>query len=70
MGSISDSQYDEYVKEKGYSADDLIGKDGLEASLESTLRGTDGVKTILVNSGGDYIETLGETQPTAVKMYT
>ena len=67
MGSISDSQYDEYVKEKGYSADDLIGKDGLEASLESTLRGTDGVKTILVNSGGDYIETLGETQPTAGK---
>ena len=67
MGSISDSQYDEYVNEKGYSADDLIGKDGLEASMESVLRGTDGVKTILVNSGGDYIETLGETQPVAGK---
>ena len=67
MGSISDSQYEEYVNEKGYSADDLIGKDGLEASMESVLRGTDGVKTILVNSGGDYIETLGETQPVAGK---
>ena len=67
MGSISDSQYEEYVTEKGYNADDLIGKDGLEASLESTLKGTDGVKTIMVNSGGDYIETLSETEPVAGK---
>ncbi|MDD5926636.1 MAG: penicillin-binding transpeptidase domain-containing protein [Firmicutes bacterium] len=67
MGSISDSQYDEYVNEKGYNADDLIGKDGLEASLESVLHGTDGIKTVLVNSNGDYIETLGETEPVAGK---
>ena len=55
MGSISDSQYDTYVKERGYSSDDLIGKDGIEASMESTLRGSDGIRTILVNSSGDYI---------------
>ena len=67
MGSISDSQYDTYVKERGYSSDDLIGKDGIEASMESTLRGSDGIRTILVNSSGDYIETLGETEPVAGK---
>lgn len=65
MGSISDSQYDTYVKELGYSSDDLIGKDGIEASMESTLRGSDGIRTILVNSSGDYIETLDETEPVA-----
>ena len=67
MGSISDSQYEEYVTEKGYSADDLIGKDGIEATMESSLRGTDGVKSILVNSSGDYVETISETEPVAGK---
>lgn len=67
MGSISDSQYEEYVTEKGYKATDLIGKDGLEAALESTLKGKDGVKSIRVNSVGDYIEVLNETEPEAGK---
>lgn len=67
MGSISDSQYDRYVKELGYSPKDLIGKDGIEASMEHYLRGKDGVKTILVNSGGNYIETISETEPVAGK---
>lgn len=67
MGSISDYQYEEYVTEKGYEATDLIGKDGIEASMESYLRGTDGVKSVRVNSTGDYIETVGETEPVAGK---
>ncbi|MBR5230163.1 MAG: hypothetical protein IKW01_04825 [Firmicutes bacterium] len=67
MGSISDSQYELYVNERGYNADDLIGKDGLEASMEQYLHGIDGTKTILVNSGGDYIETISETEPVAGK---
>ncbi len=67
MGSISDSQYEEYVNEKGYSSDDLIGKDGIEASMEDELRGIDGIKSILVNSSGDYIETISETEPVAGK---
>ena len=33
------SQYEEYVTEKGYNATDLIGKDGIEASMESYLKG-------------------------------
>ena len=67
MGSISDYQYEEYVTEKGYNATDLIGKDGIEAAMESYLKGTDGVKTVRVNSTGDYIETISETEPVAGK---
>ena len=65
MGSISDSQYNKYVNELGYSSDDLIGKDGLEATMESYLHGTDGLETIIVNSAGDYIETISQTEQKA-----
>ena len=65
MGSISDSQYEEYVTEKGYNADDLIGKDGIEASMEEYLKGTDGITQVRVNSTGDYIDTISETEPVA-----
>ncbi len=65
MGSISDAQYEVYVNERGYSSDDLIGKDGIEASMEDKLHGTDGIKSILVNSYGDYIETISDTEPKA-----
>ena len=67
MGSISDSEYEYYVEENGYDADDLIGKDGIEASMESKLHGTDGVKTIQINSSGDYIDTISETAPVSGK---
>ena len=67
MGSISDSEYEEYVEENGYDADDLIGKDGIEASMESVLRGIDGVQTIQVDSSGNYIDTISETEPVSGK---
>lgn len=67
MGSISDSQYEEYVNEKGYNASDLIGKDGIEASMEAYLKGTDGIKAVRVDSGGNYVATLSETEPVAGK---
>ncbi|MBQ8563567.1 MAG: hypothetical protein IJ443_06735 [Firmicutes bacterium] len=67
MGSISDSEYEYYVEENGYDPDDLVGKDGIEASMESKLHGTDGVTTIRVNSSGDYIDTISETEPQSGK---
>ena len=67
MGSISDGEYEYYVKENGYDPDDLIGKDGIEASMESKLHGIDGVTTVRVNSNGDYIDTLSETEPVSGK---
>ena len=67
MGSISDSEYQYYVEENGYSADDLVGKDGIEASMENKLRGTDGVRVVQVNSNGHYIDTISETEPVSGK---
>jgi len=67
MGSISDSEYEYFVEENGYDADDLIGKDGIEASMEEKLHGTDGVTTVQVNSNGDYIDTISETEPVSGK---
>ncbi len=65
MGSISDSEYESYVTEKGYGPSDLIGKDGIERSMEDKLRGQDGVETIQVNSSGDYMHTIDKTEPIA-----
>ncbi len=67
MGSISDTQYEEYVTNNGYNVSDLIGKDGIEAALESVLHGTDGIKTIQIDSSGNYISTISETEPEAGK---
>ena len=67
MGSISDSEYEYYVEENGYDPDDLIGKDGIEATMESKLHGTDGVTTVQVNSNGDYIDTISKTEPVSGK---
>ncbi|MGN0658922.1 MAG: peptidoglycan D,D-transpeptidase FtsI family protein [Emergencia sp.] len=60
MGSISESEAEYYVDELGYSASDLVGKDGIEAALEEKLHGTPGEKKIRVNSSGEYVETVGE----------
>lgn len=61
MGAISESEADYYVEKKGYSASDLVGKDGIEAALEEELHGKAGVTKIRVNSGGEYVETVNET---------
>jgi penicillin-binding protein 2 len=60
MGKISDEKKQEYVDEQGYQPTDLIGLDGIEASKEDILHGTDGVKQIQVNSAGELIRTIGE----------
>lgn len=61
MGAISESETKEYVEEKGYSASDLIGKDGIEAAMEDKLHGTPGAKKIRVNSGGEAVSLVSET---------
>ena len=62
LGAISESETEYYVDEKGYSPSDLVGKDGVEASMEEKLHGTPGVKKIRVNSSGEYVETIEETE--------
>jgi penicillin-binding protein 2 len=60
MGRITESQREEYV-ENGYSASDLIGQSGIEASQEELLHGTMGIEQILINSTGEKLRSVGDT---------
>ena len=68
LGAISESETEYYVEKKGYSASDLVGKDGVESSLESKLHGTPGTEKIRVNSSGEYVETISKTEPKRERM--
>jgi penicillin-binding protein 2 len=48
------------VDELGYRPTDLIGLDGVEKSLESTLKGTDGIKEVQVTSRGELKRVISE----------
>ncbi|MCH5208501.1 MAG: hypothetical protein J1F04_06425 [Oscillospiraceae bacterium] len=54
VGPISADQYNE-LKAEGYTLNDIIGVSGIESALESTLRGTRGVRTITYGSDGMMI---------------
>ncbi len=49
------------INARSYSLNDKIGKNGLEKSMESYLRGKNGVKTISVNSEGEISESYSVT---------
>lgn len=61
-GRINESELSKY-KSKGYTAEDNIGKFGIEKSMESYLRGTDGVQQVEQNSNGDVTSTSIVTEP-------
>ena len=53
VGEISSRQLEGLqYKEHGYKPGDVIGKDGLEATYDSYLRGREGQRTVLVDSRG------------------
>lgn len=54
VGAISADEYEE-LKEQGYRLNDIVGKFGIEYGMESTLRGTDGLRTIVQNKDGEVI---------------
>ena len=60
MGAISEDSAEAYSK-KGYLNTDLIGQDGIEAALETKLHGKAGIKTVVVDSSGNYVSTISET---------
>ncbi|MDR2770832.1 MAG: hypothetical protein LBB57_02215 [Clostridiales Family XIII bacterium] len=60
MGKISESLKERYVDELGYRPTDMIGLDGVEKSLESTLKGKDGIKEVQVNSRGELKKVISE----------
>ncbi len=55
VGAISESEYEAY-KDQGYTINDVIGKSGIEAAMESELRGTNGVKLITTDAEGKKTE--------------
>jgi penicillin-binding protein 2 len=63
MGPIPAWAQDEYGTDQGYEPGDSIGMSGLEASYESVLRGSKGIKTIEVDVAGREVRTVGEETP-------
>ena len=62
VGPIYAEEYQE-LKEKGYAFNDTIGKSGIEAAAEDSLRGTAGTRTLVKNSKGTIIDDSITTQP-------
>lgn len=61
LGKISQAnEIEKYVKEIGYSPNDIIGKTGVEESFESELRGKNGVRRVEVDVLGNRTNILDE----------
>lgn len=61
MGMIG-SELEELSKQ-GYTPQDLIGKSGIENSMETYLKGTNGSRQIEVDVSGTLINTINEVDP-------
>lgn len=48
---------------RGYRLGDLIGRTGVERTLENVLRGQDGAEFVVVNAVGRRVSTLGDLPP-------
>lgn len=58
-GNISTSQLEEFNKDgELYSAEDIVGKSGIELEMESVLQGTKGTQKVVVDSTGRVLETV------------
>lgn len=66
-GTISESEYNNYVDQgiTSYSLTDIIGKAGLEQSMDSVLQGTKGKEKLYVNSVGKIIGSVSSTKAVA-----
>lgn len=64
LGKISQpGEIEKYVKEEGYSPNDIIGKTGIEEKFELELRGTPGKKRVEVDAYGNTTNVLAEEKP-------
>lgn len=55
VGPIYAEEYEE-LKEKGYALNDKVGKGGIEAAMEDSLRGTTGTRTLVKDAKGNVLE--------------
>ncbi len=62
VGSIYAEELENYT-EKGYTINDLVGKSGIEKSMENVLRGTSGERQIVQNSLGQVISSTITKEP-------
>ncbi len=62
MGSIYKEEWEE-LKDKGYSYNDKVGKSGIEAYAEDTLRGTDGEITYYIDENGVVVDSVVTKEP-------
>lgn len=65
-GKISQSEYDEYTEAgEKYSKTDIVGKAGIEKTMDSVLKGKNGKETLYVNNVGKIIEQEQTSAPAA-----
>ncbi|GAC1312244.1 MAG: penicillin-binding protein 2 [Vulcanimicrobiaceae bacterium] len=62
VGAITEDEYAS-LRGKGYTANDVIGKEGLEQSYDRYLRGKAGGEQIEVNAQGQLVRRLGPVDP-------
>ncbi len=61
VGALDAEEY-ELLKDSGYKLNDQIGKSGIEKIMESTLRGTNGTRSIVMNKTSQVV-SVEETTP-------
>lgn len=65
-GRISQAEYEEYsLLDSSYTLNDLVGKAGIEQTMEMELQGTKGSETIYVDNLGKIIEVENYVSPVA-----
>lgn len=62
MGPIAtEAEISDYITDKGYLNDEIIGKTGIEESYQDNLRGKNGKSIVTVDSSGNRVKTLSTT---------
>ena len=65
-GKMPDDKLDELLKERpDYTLNDIVGRTGIEESMESTLQGSKGTKTMIVDNVGRIMQTVSEVESSA-----
>lgn len=65
-GKMPDDKLDELLKERpDYTLNDIVGRTGIEESLDSTLQGSKGSKTMIVDNVGRIMQTISEVESSA-----
>lgn len=65
-GKVQDDQLEDLKKTNPeYELSDIVGRTGIEASMEPDLQGHKGYRNLIVNNRGSVMETLSETEPSS-----